>query len=107
MRAKVVGINEEAGVTVETALVTHMPCRCNDRNDVSPLPWHHGVCPLAQPETLALKEIERLASLLIGRFHAACGGRHFEGRTCDYCLVDDILRIAREHLPTPVSKPKA
>jgi hypothetical protein len=43
----------------------------------------------------ALREIERLAATAIGRFHAACGGRHFEGRTCDYCLIDDILRVAR------------
>jgi hypothetical protein len=52
------------------------------------------------PDLLAaLTEAERLASRLIGRFPAACEGRHFptaEGPgTCDFCLVDDILRIAR------------
>lgn len=41
------------------------------------------------------REIERLASSIIGRFFAACGGRHHYGRTCDYCLAEDVLRAAR------------
>ncbi len=55
----------------------------------------------ASDRRMAMEHIERIASTLMGRFFIACDGRHGEGRTCDYCLITDILTTVRAFEPSP------